>query len=59
MSKPQVDSGISSLPEIAFAEVVRLIETARRHAYQAVNTALIDLYWQVGAYISGKLEAAE
>ena len=27
-------------------------------AFQAVNTALIDLYWQVGAYISRKLESA-
>jgi predicted nuclease of restriction endonuclease-like (RecB) superfamily len=26
---------------------------------QAVNTQLIDLYWQVGAYISQKLEQAE
>lgn len=26
---------------------------------QAVNTQLIDLYWQVGAYISRKLERAE
>ncbi len=32
---------------------------ARQQAYQAVNTRLIDLYWQVGAYISNKLKAAE
>lgn len=42
-----------------FAEVVRLIDAARQQAYQAVNTTLIELYWQVGAYISGKLDAAE
>ena len=42
-----------------FAEIVQLIEAARHQAYQAVNTTLIELYWQVGAYISGKLEAAE
>ena len=42
-----------------FTEVVKLIETARQHAYQAVNTTLIELYWQIGAYINGKLEAAE
>jgi predicted nuclease of restriction endonuclease-like (RecB) superfamily len=39
-----------------FAEVLKLIETARQHAYQAVNTALIDLYWHVGQYISLKIE---
>lgn len=49
----------SSPVEPSFAEVVRLIETARRQAFQAVNTGLIDLYWQVGAYISRKIETAE
>lgn len=42
-----------------FSEVVHLIAAARQQAYQAVNTTLIDLYWQVGAYISNKIKAAE
>lgn len=42
-----------------FAEITQLIEAARQRAYQAVNTALIDLYWQVGAYLSDKIKAAE
>ena len=42
-----------------FAEITRLIESARQRAYQAVNTALIELYWQVGAYLSAKIKAAE
>jgi len=42
-----------------FSDVTRPIEAARQRAYQAVNTTLIDLYWQVGEYISRKLEAAE
>jgi predicted nuclease of restriction endonuclease-like (RecB) superfamily len=42
-----------------FAEIVSLITAARQHAYQAVNTALINLYWQVGAYISKKIKSAE
>jgi predicted nuclease of restriction endonuclease-like (RecB) superfamily len=42
-----------------FAEIARLIESARHQALQAVNTTLIDLYWQVGAHISRKLETAE
>lgn len=41
--------------EKSFAEVLHLIESARQRAYQSVNTTLIDLYWQVGEYISGKL----
>src|SRR5437867_336874 len=43
------------VPESAFAEVVRLIENARQRAFQSVNTALIDLYWQVGEYISRRI----
>jgi predicted nuclease of restriction endonuclease-like (RecB) superfamily len=45
--------------ETSFAEVVGLIEQARQRAYQAVNTELVSLYWQIGEYISGKLAAAE
>jgi predicted nuclease of restriction endonuclease-like (RecB) superfamily len=45
--------------EAGFAEIVGLIAAARRRAFQAVNTTLIDLYWQVGEYISRKIEAAE
>ncbi|VVP96883.1 hypothetical protein PS914_03676 [Pseudomonas fluorescens] len=42
-----------------FSEVLALIHSARQQAIQAVNTRLIELYWQVGAYISRKLERAE
>jgi predicted nuclease of restriction endonuclease-like (RecB) superfamily len=45
--------------EAGFAEVVGLIAAARQRAFQAVNTTLIDLYWQVGEYISRKIETAE
>lgn len=50
---------ISPATEKSFAEVVQMIQAARQAAVQAVNTKLIDLYWQVGAYISQKLEQAE
>ncbi len=43
----------------AFAEVVALIEQARIRAYQAVSNELVGLYWQIGEYISRKLETAE
>jgi predicted nuclease of restriction endonuclease-like (RecB) superfamily len=42
-----------------FAEVVALIEKARARGYQAVNTVLIEHYWELGAYISGKIASAE
>ncbi len=42
----------------AFDEILELIERSRRTALSAVNTSLIELYWQVGAYISKKLATA-
>ena len=45
--------------EAGFAEIVSLIAAARQRALQSVNTTLIDLYWQVGEYISRKINASE
>ncbi len=42
-----------------FTEITQLIVSARQRAVQAVNTALIDLYWQVGQVISHKIAVAE
>ena len=42
---------------VSFAEVVDLIQQARQRAFHAVNTDLIDLYWQVGEYISQRIDA--
>ena len=42
-----------------FAEVLALIENARSRAYQAINSDLVALYWQLGEYISLKIENAE
>jgi predicted nuclease of restriction endonuclease-like (RecB) superfamily len=42
-----------------FDEVIEMIHQARRQTLQTVNTHLIELYWQVGAYISRKIEQAE
>ena len=38
-----------------FAEVVELIQAARERALVAVNTALVDLYWEVGKTISARI----
>jgi predicted nuclease of restriction endonuclease-like (RecB) superfamily len=45
--------------ETVFSEVVQLIDAARDKAIRSVNTALIDLYWEVGSTISRKIEATE
>lgn len=41
-----------------FEEITQLIERSKQTALRAVNTSLIELYWQVGAYISQKLSSA-
>jgi hypothetical protein len=39
--------------------VAKLIAVSKEKAFQAVNTTLIDLYWNIGATISKKIETAE
>lgn len=50
---------ISMLPdESAFEEILQLINVAKQRAYRAVDAELVQLYWQVGEYISRKLDSA-
>ncbi len=51
----RMNTPLTNPSEAAFAEVVSLIHAARQQTFQAVNTSLIDFYWQVGAYISRNL----
>jgi predicted nuclease of restriction endonuclease-like (RecB) superfamily len=41
-----------------FEEVTTLIEAARKRAFAAVNHELVGLYWQIGDYISRKIESS-
>ena len=40
-----------------FTEVVNLIKQSRYKALQAVNSELINLYWQIGEYICNRVES--
>ncbi|MGN6495208.1 MAG: PDDEXK nuclease domain-containing protein [Agriterribacter sp.] len=42
-----------------FTDIIQLIKQSRTNAIQSVNTELINLYWNVGAYIKQKLLLAE
>ena len=42
-----------------FTEVVLLIRQARNRALQRVNTDLINLYWDIGSYISHRVASSE
>ena len=42
-----------------FSEIYSLIVSARERIFHAVNTELIGLYWKIGEYISGRVEAED
>ena len=42
-----------------FSEITEIIKSTRQKVFKLVNTELINLYWQVGEYISKKVESSE
>lgn len=42
-----------------FTDILQLIKQSRSNAIKAVNTELINLYWNIGEYISKRVETAE
>lgn len=41
-----------------FNDLLKLIQQARQKTYSQINTALIELYWQIGKHISEKVRSA-
>ena len=39
--------------------MIRLIQHARSEIVRTANSQLIELYWQLGAYMSNKIESAQ
>jgi hypothetical protein len=39
-----------------FTDIIQLIKLSRNNAIKAVNAELINLYWNIGEYISKKIE---
>ncbi len=37
-----------------FNEILKTIQTSKQKALQQINTTLIELYWEIGKYISTK-----
>jgi predicted nuclease of restriction endonuclease-like (RecB) superfamily len=56
---PRAARAVADRGNERFAEVIALIEAARARGYQAVNTVLVEHYWELGAYISRKIASAE
>jgi predicted nuclease of restriction endonuclease-like (RecB) superfamily len=45
--------------ENRFTNIIQLIKQSRTNAIKAVNTELINLYWNIGEYIYKKIEQSE
>jgi len=45
--------------EKQFAEIRSLISKAKANAFHAVNVHLIDLYWEIGRFISEKIQSSD
>ena len=56
MSKAKRENMSELTIQPEFSEVVSLIKLSRFQAVRAVNTELINLYWQIGEYISKRVE---
>lgn len=56
--KKSKSAAVTETHKQAFDEIVSIIRNARKKTFQTVNTVLIDLYWQVGEYISRKVQSA-
>lgn len=50
---------IVSMLDNQFLEIIQLIRSSRIAAMRSVNTELINLYWNIGEYISKKVKWAE
>ncbi len=42
-----------------FFEIVQLIKKAQKNALKAVNAELINLYWNIGEYVSKKVSSSQ
>jgi predicted nuclease of restriction endonuclease-like (RecB) superfamily len=45
--------------ENRFTDIIQLIKQSRTNAIRAVNAELINLYWNIGEFISKKIEQSE
>ena len=45
--------------EKRFTDIIQLIKQSQINAIRAVNAELINLYWNIGEYISKKIEKSE
>lgn len=50
-------SELTELPD--FKDILNIIDTAKMNAYRAVNKELINMYWNIGEYVSCKVKTGK
>jgi predicted nuclease of restriction endonuclease-like (RecB) superfamily len=48
---------VATTTEVAFGEVVHLIQAARQRVARAANAEVIELYWRIGQYLHQRIDA--
>jgi predicted nuclease of restriction endonuclease-like (RecB) superfamily len=48
----------TTTPQAQFSEVLTQIQTAKRQAYRQINKSLVELYWNIGKYISSQVKTS-
>lgn len=46
-------------PNQNFDKIIEIIENSRRDAFKAVNRELINMYWEIGKFVSDKVSKNE
>ena len=45
--------------EQQFTDILSQIKVAKQHAIQQINTTLVQLYWNIGKYVSGRVGSSD
>lgn len=57
--KLEVTNSNENKPNQHFDKIIEIIENSRRDAFKAVNRELINMYWEIGKFVSEKVSKNE
>ena len=57
--KLEVNDSNKIEPNQNFDGIIEIIEKSRRNAFKAANREFIDMYWEIGKYVSEKVSKNE
>lgn len=57
--KPEITNSNEDKPNQNFDRIIEIIENSRRDTFKAVNRELINMYWEIGKFVSEKVSQNE